>query len=652
MDNLTQEEKKSIIIKVVVSIALLIAMIIIGLVLTFGSNLTSRLKGEAISANPDALATCDNLIAENYGYIKFNDTDSAKEMLPVTLTFTDRKTGDIYTKEITDKDFNMNSWEIEARIPVGNYDIKITKPGYLYTLYEDVTINSNSNYYLNITNMLTGDITGDGIENIGRWYKKGILYTGEFIIDQDNVVLTYDNKNAMLTYHKSEYFKKEGTFSWYSSNSNVASVDQNGEVTAKKVGTAKISYGGSNYVTVTVKEEGSIIIEDKITMDGITSKQLSWSYSDSTFQNSPATFSSSNTSVVTVDEKGVLKSYKAGTAIITVKAGFNTTAKITVTVNDVVAKDFEVSYEDDNTESEDGLTINGYKHKQLTIKSSPENATIYDYEYEIVDEKEKLDDTYATVTTDGVITSKKSGTTYVKVTLTSNTEEESNSNTKEKSKIIPINITYVQTKAIAIDTEFHDPIENEIYSKYSDENVLSFDGAELKNIEIKYYPSNGLDREIVATSADDSGNSTKILSVVSSGDGHINARSAYPGNATINFSIDREKGEQFTGKINVAVTDVPITGAKLNAIGGTDFGSGTLKQLTMDAVPSNHTLNYSIGFIEKATSSNTSFATIGSSSIGVSSVVNVWRKIGKTGSTRICAYTTKNYSACTTLYKN
>ena len=113
------------------------------------------------------------------------------------------------------------------------------------------------------------------------------------------------------------------TLTWSSSDTNVATVDQSGLVTAKKLGTATITatatdgsgVSASCVVTVTGaesvtlnKEEVSMYIGDTETLtatvypDGLINKTLSWS--------------SSKTSVATVDQNGLVIARAPGTATI------------------------------------------------------------------------------------------------------------------------------------------------------------------------------------------------------------------------------------------------------------------------------------------------------------------------------------------------
>ncbi len=661
MDNLTDEEKKSLIIKIVVSVVLLIAMIIIGLVLTFGGSISNRLRGDVTGAEVDAKAsaTCDNLIQENYGTIELRgNMDIVLSMLPITLEFVDKETNTAYKKVLTLDEYDSTYEYYTFKIPVGTYDIKITKPGYLYVFYEDQSIVNSRTISFYISNLIPGDINGDGYindedlndfdsyrnktcsslsgdealicdavdmnddgvvnqedytlleQNVGRvyaWYKNGSLYTGQYIIDQDDFELTY-GQTMQLTYHKTDYFNQSYTSNWRSSNTRVATVE-NGVVTPVSVGTAEISFGNSEPVTVTVSEKGSIILEESdITMDGITEKQIKYSYSDdNTFNGAKPTFTSSNTSIITVDENGVIKSLKKGTAKVTVKAGFNTTATVNVTVNDVEAEDFTIN--------EKSIVFNGYEKKQIDITPIPSNATIYKYSYEVVD------DEYASVTTDGVVTSKKSGSTRVKVTLT---QDE-----KEISRYVDIEINYVPTESISY------------------EESISFNGSTTMNVDVTYYPANGLDREIVATSDDVYGDTNnKILSSISTSEGNVRVTSAYPGEATINLVIDREQGEDLTGTITANVSDVAVT--RLSVPSSTFGTLSYFVTVTISPYPSNYTKNHYVGGYSIYSGESNSFA---QATLSGSRLTVRRRAAQYSGSLTVCVRSEAGYTGCGTYSK-
>ena len=132
------------------------------------------------------------------------------------------------------------------------------------------------------------------------------------------------------------------TVKWSSSNAEVAAVDSNGKVTAKKAGTAVITATSSNRktasCTVTVKQK-------EIAITGISLNKSTTSITEGESETLTATitpsnatgdktvkWSSSNTAVASIDSAGKVTAKKAGTAVITATSSNGKTASCTVTV--------------------------------------------------------------------------------------------------------------------------------------------------------------------------------------------------------------------------------------------------------------------------------------------------------------------------------
>lgn len=129
----------------------------------------------------------------------------------------------------------------------------------------------------------------------------------------------------------------DSTVEYSSSNTKVATVDSNGNVTTKGEGTAVISgtrEGVSGTITVVVKKTtpkpAPQVINTKITKVDIGTNQVT-KYVGESFSLTPTitpdtetpksiTWTSSNTKVATVSQSGVVKTVKKGTAVITVNA--------------------------------------------------------------------------------------------------------------------------------------------------------------------------------------------------------------------------------------------------------------------------------------------------------------------------------------------
>ncbi|AQS18342.1 beta strand repeat-containing protein [Clostridium beijerinckii] len=169
---------------------------------------------------------------------------------------------------------------------------------------------------------------------------------------------------------------------WTSSNTNVATVDSNGVVTAVNAGSAIIvvaTVDGSKKATCTVTVTGTTTVhptsvslnkaEDAITAgetDTLTATVLP---GDATNQN--VTWTSSNTNVATVDSNGVVTAVNAGSAIIvvaTVDGSKKATCTVTVTGTTTVhPTSVSINKADD--------TIVAGETDTLTATVSPSNAT-------------------------------------------------------------------------------------------------------------------------------------------------------------------------------------------------------------------------------------------------------------------------------------
>ena len=172
------------------------------------------------------------------------------------------------------------------------------------------------------------------------------------------------NKTKVTLYvGKSVQLKVKGTTkkaTWKSSNKKVATVTSKGKVTAKKKGkatiTAKVS--GKKYTCkVTVKEvalKSISLNKTSLTLEKGNKYTLSVKYKPSnTTVNKKVRWSSSNSSVATVDKNGNIYASSAGKATITAKVG-NKTAKCVVTVKEQPSEDSsnDDSSSDDNSKED------------------------------------------------------------------------------------------------------------------------------------------------------------------------------------------------------------------------------------------------------------------------------------------------------------
>lgn len=150
----------------------------------------------------------------------------------------------------------------------------------------------------------------------------------------------------------------EGTFTWKASKDGTLTVSNDGIVTAVKEGTGKVRVilegvdGIKAVCEYTIKPKGEVITDppggpqpvlvDSMKVDGLTTntatatlkvgatQQLSATKAPD-YSKAPISWETSNASVATVSAEGVVKAIKAGTAVITAKAG-DKTATVAVAV--------------------------------------------------------------------------------------------------------------------------------------------------------------------------------------------------------------------------------------------------------------------------------------------------------------------------------
>ena len=190
---------------------------------------------------------------------------------------------------------------------------------------------------------------------------------------------------------------------WSSSNTSVATVDQSGKVTGVKAGTATIyaaatdgsGVKGSCSVTVeSIKVSYVTLSSSSLNIVKGQSKTLTATVTPSDADNKALQWSSSNTSVATVDQYGKVTGVKAGTATIYATAtdgsGKQGSCKVTVKINTTL-QNFNnvISYINSHPDKTDSNGNKCLSHnvsaQKLTKITASGNQLIFNYLYRFND---------------------------------------------------------------------------------------------------------------------------------------------------------------------------------------------------------------------------------------------------------------------------
>lgn len=359
---------------------------------------------------------------------------------------------------------------------------------------------------------------------------------------------------------------------WKSSNTNVATVDDNGKVTALIVGTATITVTtdeGNKTASCTVTVNAATV---NVPVTGVSlnppliwdivgeTHQLTATVSPSNATNKSVTWSSSNTSVATVSSTGLVTLKSKGSAkitVTTVDGGF--TATISVQVESAVTG---------VTLNRTSLSMHPGDEATLTATIQPADAFNQTVTWT------SSDPTVASVNNSGKVIAKKEGTTDITVT------------TQEGGKTATCRVT-VTTGTV------------HVTGVTLDATSIGIQVGQSVTLHPTVQPSNATNKNVSWHSSDAS-----VATVDSNG--KVTGKKA--GTTTITVTT-QDQGLKATCNVTVTNPPVSVTGVTLdaNAIGMWDTQS---YQLTATVSPSNAT-NKNVTW----TSSNTSIVTVSTSGL-------------------------------------
>ncbi len=200
------------------------------------------------------------------------------------------------------------------------------------------------------------------------------------------------------------------TLSWKTGNSSIVSVDNNGVVTALSVGQTTITVSGGQAkpvsIVVNVLNKLNTISFEKteVTIEEKEKLELKVIFSPAANVNTKIEFKSSNTAVVTVDNKGVITGVKEGLAMIIATAEeLGTTGAITCMVH--VTKE-TIHVEEFSIDPEEMSLIVG-EEQQIKPIYTPDDATHQEVTYTAGNEA------VATVSEEGLVTAVSPGFTII-----------------------------------------------------------------------------------------------------------------------------------------------------------------------------------------------------------------------------------------------
>ena len=176
---------------------------------------------------------------------------------------------------------------------------------------------------------------------------------------------------------------------WASSNTSVATVDANGQVSAKAVGTATVTVttadGGftatCSVSVITIPATGVTLNKSSESLYVNGSVTLVATVTPSNATNKSVTWSSSNVSVAAVSSSGVVTAKAVGTSAITVTTvdgGFTATCNITVQQG---KSSMQIAYEAAAALESGATTSNAYTFTGIVTSSSSDSFYVQDGDY-------------------------------------------------------------------------------------------------------------------------------------------------------------------------------------------------------------------------------------------------------------------------------
>lgn len=469
-----------------------------------------------------------------------------------------------YTFEVISRDSGTSAFD---------FNTKETKMGW----YNDET-GMEEYVTLSATDGASVNITDSNIDVTGIALNKDVL---DFSMNKT------DGQTATLVVTETpEDNTQDLTYTWKSDDTSVATVDEDGVVTAVGAGSTTITVTASNGMEASAKVYVSDIeftapaevVDGAVSVD-ITDNTLQFTAKETGAASTPVTFSwdTSDKAVATVDNNGLVTLLKSGEVTITVTAsnGVSYSWDLDATVT---AQLKEVSLNADQVQ----LSMNDQNKKtaDLDVTYTPEKPTDVDRV-----EWASSDNTVATVDDNGIVTAVKGGKATITVTVT-NEDGEKFTDTAE---------IYVSELSFDLDGQSL--------------NVQGTAGTTLGSLAVT---NTGAD--ITPVTYTFTSSNSDVMSV------NANGEITLVGNGSATITIQASNGVTFTVTYNVRIL-VPMTGVTLDKTSmdlTPDEGGTTSASLQATIDPS--TTTDSIDKIEWTSSDEDVATVVGDTSATVTAV--------------------------------
>ncbi len=372
---------------------------------------------------------------------------------------------------------------------------------------------------------------------------------------------------------------------WSSSNTTIATVDANGKVTAKKVGTAKITVttkDGNKMATCTVTVKANVVHVTgvKLNKTAVTKKigeteQLTATVAPANATNKAVTWSSSNNAVATVTTNGkkTTDGNKTATCTVTVKANVVHVTGVTLNKTAVTKKV--------------GQT------EQLTATVAPANATNKAVTWS------SSNAAVATVGANGKVTAKKAGTAKITVTT------EDGNKTANCTVTVKANVVHVMGVKL-------------------NKTTITKNVGETELLKATVFPSNATNQAITWKSSDNA-----VATVNANG----KVTAVAEGTATI--TVTTEDGNK-TAICTVKVEQIHVTSVKVRGSSEIEVKIGTSVQFEAIILPNNATnQNVSWEVTDTYIGSITANGKFTAKNIGTTNVVVTTEDGGKTATVEV-----------------